>query len=202
MTQSGQGQLVQTMSNKAKSIDPVSDDLLLTVYVLSGIGTVILGGLLSIGIIGWQVLAWLQSGDWTPLPLASFGIRMAAELLGAEQLRSWAVSPDTWIGLHRFLDWLNVAVAPILLGMVLSRIFGLFASDRTNYLERKYITGTAMPLKQRPVVDNEVSESNLTDEEQEKYVRLVQLVQVKCQSAEGSLEDMDGSGSEDDIYET
>ena len=64
-----------------------------------------------------------------------------------------------------------------------------------------FITGTAMPLKQRPVVNNEVSERKLTDEEEEKYVQLVQLVQVKCKFAEGSLENIDGSGSEDDIYE-
>ncbi len=63
------------------------------------------------------------------------------------------------------------------------------------------ITGTAIPLKQRPVAENEVSENELTDEEQEIYIKLVQLVQSMCESAEGSLENIDGSGSEDDIYE-
>ena len=138
MTRNRQRQFIQNMSNKNKSSDPVSDDILLTVYVLLGIGAVVVGGLLSIGIIGWQVLVWLQSGDWNPLPLASFGIKMAAGSFGNVELRNWAINPNSWIGLHRFLDWLSVAVAPILLGMVLSRIFGLFASNRTNYLEHKH----------------------------------------------------------------
>ena len=64
------------------------------------------------------------------------------------------------------------------------------------------ITGTATPVEQRPDVDTEVSENDLTDEEQEKYIKLVQLVQLKCQFAEASLENIDGSRSEDDIYET
>ncbi len=64
-----------------------------------------------------------------------------------------------------------------------------------------FITGTAIPLKQRPVAENEVLENELTDEEQEIYIKLVQLVQSTCESAEGSLENIDGSGSEDDIYE-
>ena len=64
------------------------------------------------------------------------------------------------------------------------------------------LTGTTTPSRQPAVVDNEESENELTDEEQEKYIKLVQLVQMKCQFAEGSLENIDGSGSEDDIYET
>lgn len=43
--------------------------------------------------------------------------------------------------------------------------------------------------------------NDLTDEKQEAYVTLLQLVQMKCKFAEGGLEDIDGSGSEDDIYE-
>ncbi len=133
------------MSNKANSADPVSDDLLMLLYVTASFGAVIVGGLISVGIFGWQVLAWLKSGEWTSLPLVGVGIGKAAELLGYEQLRSWVVSPANWIGLHRFLDWLNVAVAPILLGMFLSRILGLFAENRTNYLERKYFPKDASP---------------------------------------------------------
>ena len=61
---------------------------------------------------------------------------------------------------------------------------------------------TTKPVKQRSIVEDEVSESDLTDEEQVKYAKLVQLVQMACRIAEGSLEGMDGSGSEDDIYES
>jgi hypothetical protein len=51
-------------------------------------------------------------------------------------------------------------------------------------------------------VENAATESDLTDAEQEEYVKLIQLVQVKCQFAESSLDNVDGSGSEDDVYET
>ena len=114
------------MSKKAKSADPVGDDPLLLVYVLSGNVVAIAGVLISTGILGWQVFGWLKSGDWTPLPLASLGLREAAEFLEHQELRNWAVNPSNWIGLHKFLDWLNVAVAPILIGMLLARVFGLW----------------------------------------------------------------------------
>ena len=63
-----------------------------------------------------------------------------------------------------------------------------------------FITGTATALKQRPVADSEVSENDLPDEEQEKYIQHVELVKIACRFAETSLIDIDGSGSEDDIY--
>ena len=64
-----------------------------------------------------------------------------------------------------------------------------------------FLTGTAPSVKQQPVVDKEVSENDLTGVEHEKYIKLLQRVQFGCQIAEDSLEGIDGSGSEGDIYE-
>jgi hypothetical protein len=44
--------------------------------------------------------------------------------------------------------------------------------------------------------------SDLSEEVEERYVKLVELSKMKCRYAEGSLESIDGSGSEDDLYET
>ncbi len=45
------------------------------------------------------------------------------------------------------------------------------------------------------------AESDLSKEDEERYIKLVELSKIKCRFAEGSLEGIDGSGSEDDIYE-
>ena len=42
----------------------------------------------------------------------------------------------------------------------------------------------------------------MSKEVEERYVTLVQRSKMKCRYAEGSLEFIDGSGSEDDLYET
>ena len=44
--------------------------------------------------------------------------------------------------------------------------------------------------------------SDLSEEDEERYVKLVELSKMRCQFAEASLEGIDGSGSEDDLYET
>ena len=123
------------MTNRVEADDDGYDDLLLAVWVFAGYGVGLVGLVISIGFLGWQVVQWLQYEVWIPMPLASFGIREVAEYFGHEPLKNWAVSPQSWVGLHRILDWLNVAVAPMAAGMIFSRVFGIFATRRLFLLD-------------------------------------------------------------------
>ena len=64
------------------------------------------------------------------------------------------------------------------------------------------ITGTPSDKAPPPDTDGEKGGSDLSKEDEERYIKLVQISKMRCQYAEGSLEGIDGSGSEDDLYET
>ncbi|UCD69636.1 MAG: hypothetical protein JSW48_06120 [Betaproteobacteria bacterium] len=74
---------------------------------LTGAGTIALscvgvGLLAAIGILSWQALSWLKTGDWQVLTLmsglSSFGV-------------DWASSPESWIGIHNLLKEIPLTVA-------------------------------------------------------------------------------------------
>ena len=64
------------------------------------------------------------------------------------------------------------------------------------------ITGTPSDKEPQPDTGGATVASDLSKEDEERYVKLIELSKMKCQSAETSLEGIDGSGSEDDLYET
>lgn len=65
------------------------------------------------------------------------------------------------------------------------------------------ITGTPSDEEApQPDTDGETGGSDLSEEDEERYIKFVQLSKMRCQYAESSLEGIDGSGSEDDLYET
>jgi hypothetical protein len=64
------------------------------------------------------------------------------------------------------------------------------------------ITGNPSNDAPQPDTDGETGGSDLSKEDEERYIKLVQISKMRCQYAEGSLEGIDGSGSEDDLYET
>jgi len=64
------------------------------------------------------------------------------------------------------------------------------------------ITGTPSDKEPQPDTGGATGGSDLSEEDEEKYIKLVELAKVKCRFAEASLEGIDGSGSEDDLYET
>lgn len=68
---------------------------------------------------------------------------------------------------------------------------------------RLKMTGALMDIRGESKVDTESDELNgdLSEEDEEKYIKTAQLVQFKCQMAESSLENIDDSGSEMDVYE-
>ncbi len=64
------------------------------------------------------------------------------------------------------------------------------------------ITGTPSDEEAPPGTTAVPAGSDLNKEDEERYVKLIELSKMKCQFAETSLEGIDGSGSEDDLYET
>lgn len=66
-------------------------------------------------VLGWQVIQFLQLGEWTSVSIVT-GLNM----LDSE----WAESPEQWIGLHGILDFVNLGVGLFLAGLALAGFFG------------------------------------------------------------------------------
>lgn len=74
---------------------------------------------------GWQVLDWLRTGEWHALPAASVGLVRILELEGEQAdgtLLAWASNPQSWVGLHKLVDWLSVGGALFIVGLVVASI--------------------------------------------------------------------------------
>ena len=68
-----------------------------------------------IGILGWQIVDYLQSGTWS-----SFSILSVMDLIGLSP--EWVVQPQSWLGLHNVFDWFHGSVGisvPLLLAAVI-----------------------------------------------------------------------------------
>jgi len=63
----------------------------------------------ALGVIGWQALRWLQTGEWQSLTLltglTSCGVQ-------------WASHPDSWIGIHNLLKHVPLSAAVFWAGML------------------------------------------------------------------------------------
>ena len=63
----------------------------------------------ALGVLGWQAVSWLKTGEWQTLTLmtglASFGVE-------------WASSPNGWIGIYNLLKHVPLTVAAFWTGMV------------------------------------------------------------------------------------
>ncbi len=89
-------------------------------------------------LVGWQAFAWLQTGAWPSMPLASYGLPWIGSRVGLEELTSWGSYPQTWTGAHRILDWLSVGVTLGILFMLIATLLGAFeraARNRVRELE-------------------------------------------------------------------
>ena len=68
-----------------------------------------LGVFAALGVLGWQALAWMMTGEWPTLTLmtglASFGVE-------------WASYPNSWIGIHNLLKQVPLTVAVFWTGMI------------------------------------------------------------------------------------
>ena len=70
----------------------------------------LIGGLFaSIGIIGWQVLMWLQSGVWRPI-----SVLMALQWLG--------FAPAGWVALHKTLHFIPLSITLAILALLVAYV--------------------------------------------------------------------------------
>jgi len=79
--------------------------------------TVFLSGF---GLLGYQIVLWLQDGVWNAMPLMMvFSFLFEGTALGA-----WMQHPDSWVGLHQIVEWLlvNTPISLVLIvdGLILS----------------------------------------------------------------------------------
>ncbi|NIO40931.1 MAG: hypothetical protein GTO41_12575 [Burkholderiales bacterium] len=72
--------------------------------------------LASIGILGWQGLEWLKTGQWRTLTLITTLASSGVE---------WASSPHSWIGIHNLLREVPLTVAVFWLCMIPALLFML-----------------------------------------------------------------------------
>ena len=56
--------------------------------------------LTSVGIVCFQTFNYLYKGAWMPLPLQNLLVFVP------DQLYFWIINPTSWIGLHKFVNWI------------------------------------------------------------------------------------------------
>ncbi len=79
--------------------------------------TIVLSGF---GLLGYQIVIWLQDGVWNAMPMMMvFDMLFENTALGA-----WMQNPDSWLGFHQLLKWSlnNIPISLVLIfnGMILS----------------------------------------------------------------------------------
>lgn len=94
-----------------KYFDDLSGLTVLGVIALYCVG---LGLFAAVGVLGWQAVGWLKTGDWQTLTLLSV---LASGGVG------WASSPNTWIGIHNLLKHVPLTIAVFWTGMVPALLF-------------------------------------------------------------------------------
>ena len=72
------------------------------------------------GLLGYQIVVWLQEGVWNAMPL----MMVFSFLFDGTAFGAWMQNPDTWVGLHQVMEWLliNTPISLVLIvdGLVLS----------------------------------------------------------------------------------
>ena len=89
-----------------------------------------------LGLLGFQVYRWFQSGEWTHVGVND-GMRAAlAHLAGADGLTGWRAAlarwldaPVTWLGLHTVLEALPASLALFLISIRGNSLF-VYTTDR------------------------------------------------------------------------
>jgi hypothetical protein len=98
-----------------------------TTSLAEGFGTVVgllsaALGLASIGLIGWQLVHYLQSGSWV-------GVSVLGFMNWADLGRDWALNPTSWLGLWRILHAIPASIAGMVLAVIVAGIAGALGYD-------------------------------------------------------------------------
>ncbi|MCF8719579.1 hypothetical protein [Nitrospina gracilis] len=80
-------------------------------FALWGLGMLI--GAIGTGLLLYQVILWLQAGDWQAMPL----MMVWTFLFEGTALHGWMMSPESWLGLHTILEWVltNIPISVVLI---------------------------------------------------------------------------------------
>jgi len=54
--------------------------------------------MVSVGILGWQIVTWLKTGAWPAMPIGDYLIPLLSD-----SARAWIAQPEAWQGLHRLV---------------------------------------------------------------------------------------------------
>ena len=72
------------------------------------------------GLLGYQIVIWLQDGIWNAMPL----MMVFTFLFEGTAFGAWMQNPEAWVGLHQVMEWLlvNTPISLVLIvdGLVLS----------------------------------------------------------------------------------
>jgi hypothetical protein len=79
------------------------------IYARIVVWPIIIGGLACFGILFYQGSKFLQIGVWQ-----SVSVIDALRYFGSE----WAHSPNTWLGVHKILDFLPMSIGGLILGFL------------------------------------------------------------------------------------
>lgn len=104
----------------------------------SVLGAIVAYGYLTafLGLLGFQVYRWFQTGEWTHVGVND-GMRAAlAHFTGPDGLTGWRAAlahwldaPVTWLGLHRVLEVLPASLALFALSILGNSLF-IYTTDR------------------------------------------------------------------------
>ncbi len=76
------------------------------------------------GLLGYQVVDWLQDGVWNAMPL----MMVFTFLFDGTAFGAWMQNPESWVGLHQVMEWLllNTPISLVLIvdGLILTVFMG------------------------------------------------------------------------------
>jgi hypothetical protein len=88
---------------------------------LCAIGCAILIVFSGFGVLGYQSALWLQEGVWTELPLSS----VFNYFFDGAVLQEWINNPQSWLGLHKIIDW-SLKSIPLSLTLIFQGMIFVF----------------------------------------------------------------------------
>src|SRR3970040_483024 len=77
--------------------------------------------LLVLGVIAFQLYAWLRTGAWEPISVVTL-----LAFVGLE----WAISPNDWLGVHRILNFIPLSLTFFVLALPSGMFLFLFYRER------------------------------------------------------------------------
>jgi hypothetical protein len=104
----------------------------------SAVGAVVAYGYLLafLGLLGFQIYRWFQTGEWTHVGVNDGMRAVLAQFSGPDGLTGWRAAlarwidaPVTWLGLHQVLEALPASLALFAISILGNSLF-IYTTDR------------------------------------------------------------------------